>query len=127
VRKIDVPVRQVMIEARIVEASDTFSRNLGARLGTFDRGFQNFPGKGDNKLTFGGSLDATGFFTSQIATPIPNFSQTLGVNMPASGLKAKTRAYFPWSCLTRRYRDLSTWRLRRCRPTAKARSFPARA
>lgn len=32
-QKIDIPVRQVMIEARIVEASDTFSRNLGARLG----------------------------------------------------------------------------------------------
>ena len=94
VRKIDVPVRQVMIEARIVEASDTFSRNLGARLGTFDRGFQNFPGKGDNKLTFGGSLDATGFFTSQIATPIPNFSQTLGVNMPASGLNGKNPGIF---------------------------------
>ena len=33
IAKIDVPVRQVMIEARIVEASDNFSRNLGARLG----------------------------------------------------------------------------------------------
>ena len=33
IAKIDVPVRQVMIEARIVEASDTFSKNLGARLG----------------------------------------------------------------------------------------------
>ena len=33
IRKIDVPVRQVMIESRIVEAIDTFSRNLGVRLG----------------------------------------------------------------------------------------------
>jgi len=33
IAKIDVPVRQVMIEARIVEASDNFTRNLGARLG----------------------------------------------------------------------------------------------
>ncbi|WP_275426876.1 temperature dependent type IV pilus secretin PilQ [Ralstonia sp. GX3-BWBA] len=32
-QKIDIPVRQVMIEARIVEADDTFSRNLGAKLG----------------------------------------------------------------------------------------------
>ncbi|CAG9186615.1 type IV pilus secretin PilQ [Cupriavidus pampae] len=31
--KIDIPVRQVIIEARIVEASDTFSRNLGVKLG----------------------------------------------------------------------------------------------
>jgi len=33
VSKIDIPVRQVMIEARIVEASDTFSYELGMRLG----------------------------------------------------------------------------------------------
>jgi len=31
--KIDVQVPQVLIEARIVEADDTFSRNLGVRLG----------------------------------------------------------------------------------------------
>ncbi|MDR2507256.1 MAG: type IV pilus secretin PilQ [Candidatus Accumulibacter sp.] len=30
--KIDIPVRQVMIEARIVEAGDSFTRNLGTRL-----------------------------------------------------------------------------------------------
>ncbi|MFT6766652.1 MAG: type II secretory pathway component HofQ, partial [Burkholderiaceae bacterium] len=30
---IDVPVRQVLIEARIVEADDSFSQELGARLG----------------------------------------------------------------------------------------------
>lgn len=33
IAQIDVAVRQVMIEARIVEASDTFSKNLGAKLG----------------------------------------------------------------------------------------------
>jgi len=30
--KVDVPARQVLIEARIVEADDSFSRNLGARM-----------------------------------------------------------------------------------------------
>ena len=34
ITRIDIPVRQVLIEARIVEASDTFSRSLGVRLGT---------------------------------------------------------------------------------------------
>lgn len=32
-RRIDIPVRQVLIEARIVEADDKFSRNLGVKLG----------------------------------------------------------------------------------------------
>ncbi len=33
IHQIDVPVRQVLIESRIVVASDTFSRQLGVRLG----------------------------------------------------------------------------------------------
>jgi type IV pilus assembly protein PilQ len=34
IAKVDVPVRQVIIEARIIEATDTFSKNLGVRLGS---------------------------------------------------------------------------------------------
>ena len=34
IAKIDIPVRQVIIEARIVEAGDTFNKNLGVRLAT---------------------------------------------------------------------------------------------
>jgi len=33
IRKLDIPVRQVLIEARIVEASDNFGRSIGVRLG----------------------------------------------------------------------------------------------
>ncbi len=33
IAKLDVPVRQVLIEARIVEASDTFGKSLGIKLG----------------------------------------------------------------------------------------------
>lgn len=33
---LDIPVRQVLIEARIVEARDTFGRSLGVRLGATD-------------------------------------------------------------------------------------------
>ena len=33
IAKIDIPVRQVLIEARIVEASDAFGKSLGVRLG----------------------------------------------------------------------------------------------
>ena len=34
IAKVDTPVRQVMIEARIVEAGDSFAKNLGIRLST---------------------------------------------------------------------------------------------
>jgi type IV pilus assembly protein PilQ len=33
ITKIDIPVRQVLIEARIVEAADSFGKSLGVRLG----------------------------------------------------------------------------------------------
>ncbi|MGD9942815.1 MAG: type IV pilus secretin PilQ [Burkholderiaceae bacterium] len=36
IAQIDIPVRQVLIEARIVEADDRFTRNLGVRLGYND-------------------------------------------------------------------------------------------
>jgi type IV pilus assembly protein PilQ len=36
IAKIDIPVRQVLIEARIVEADDTFGRALGVKLGATD-------------------------------------------------------------------------------------------
>lgn len=36
IAEIDIPVRQVLIEARIVEAEDTFGSSIGARLGLSD-------------------------------------------------------------------------------------------
>jgi type IV pilus assembly protein PilQ len=36
IQQLDIPVRQVLIEARIVEADDRFSRNLGSKLGFND-------------------------------------------------------------------------------------------
>ena len=97
VRKIDVPVRQVMIEARIVEAADTFTRNLGARLGVNGLGpfsSQSIPGKGSERIMVGGSLENTGFQSAQILTPIPTFAQTLGVNMPATGINGRSPGIF---------------------------------
>src|SRR5689334_10593340 len=38
IARIDIPVRQVMIEARIVEANDTFSKNIGVRIGYVEAG-----------------------------------------------------------------------------------------
>jgi type IV pilus assembly protein PilQ len=51
IAQLDRPVRQVLIETRIVEANDDFSRNIGARLG-FTRVTENarFPGVSDSNL-----------------------------------------------------------------------------
>ncbi|WP_027994355.1 type IV pilus secretin PilQ [Simplicispira psychrophila] len=79
---LDVAVRQVLIEARIVEARDTFGRSLGARLGATDlranRGGDGGYGiGGGNRVGFGtnygnsvsssgagGSTDAFGSFVN---------------------------------------------------------------
>src|SRR5690606_17658871 len=83
VRKIiavtDVPVRQVMIEARIVEATDRFARTLGARLGVHQPG-------GNGKVRIGGGLADTGAHTGQIADDPDFFIDSLGVNLPAASM-----------------------------------------
>lgn len=86
---LDVAVRQVMIEARIVEASDTFGRSLGVRLGATDlrasRG-------GDGGYSLGGSGNRIGFGTSYgnvvASTSAGGTINTNGnfVNMPATAI-----------------------------------------
>jgi type IV pilus assembly protein PilQ len=106
IQEIDVPVRQVMIEARIVEAEDTFSKNLGARLGLNGNPYREyqavFPreqtlGGADTtqKVTFydksflGGSLAETGFFTGQIETKPDFFRDALNVDLRAGGIAGR--------------------------------------
>ena len=50
ISKIDIPVRQVMIEARIVSASDNFSKEIGVRWGILSNGAAN-----NRNLLVGGS------------------------------------------------------------------------
>ena len=85
----DVPTRQVMIEARIVEADNSFSKNLGAKLGFLDlRGSSGAtPGV---KLPLGTSASVTGNYlgvgeqTLQAATTAGGFvPNTQFVNLPA--------------------------------------------
>ncbi len=78
----DVPVRQVMIEARIVEANDKFGRSLGVRLGTHWFNTSRLFG-GPNRYTVGGQLSDTADHSGQPAAPstIPG---SLSVNLPAA-------------------------------------------
>jgi len=87
--KIDVPVRQVMIEARIVEASDSFSKNLGVRMGYFERGVSGrSPGLGFNGPNVGAELVNTGQGMGLVTgTPVIN-GPGLNSNFPAAGLNS---------------------------------------
>jgi type IV pilus assembly protein PilQ len=87
IAKVDIPVRQVLIEARIVEADDKFGRSLGVKLGSQDlRGIQGgIPGYnvgGNNYITLGGNYSAVGAQTNQGATQ--NYANSQFVNLPAN-------------------------------------------
>ena len=88
IRKVDVPVRQVMIESRIVEASDNFGRNLGVRLGYHDLTGQGLKAGSQNNTTVralpGGQITDPGFHTGQVTAP--PFTDSLSVNLPVPGL-----------------------------------------
>lgn len=77
IARIDVPVRQVLIEARIVIADDKFGRSLGARLGFNDRTALNNSG-----VRVGGNMNAVGGQTGQTTS---TFSDTSFVTLPAVG------------------------------------------
>ena len=91
IRQLDIPVRQVLIEARIVETSDAFGRSIGVRLG-------------GRPITLNGSSN-TQFGSSYIAPEIPsgtapalgeNFGTTSGdfVNFPAMSQSGAVAATF---------------------------------
>jgi type IV pilus assembly protein PilQ len=114
IAKIDVPVRQVLIEARIVEANDTFGRALGVKLGGNDlRGQQGgIPGwnvGGSNYIAIGGNSNAVGAQTNQGATA--SFSDTQFVNLPANvtnfgGAQAASVALSLFSASANRFLNL---------------------
>ena len=86
--KMDVPVRQVLIEARIVEANDTFSKNLGVRLGVHDLGGDHRLAGTNTHIDVGGGLGDTGGHAAggaQGGTPV-FIPDSLSVNVPSPGL-----------------------------------------
>jgi type IV pilus assembly protein PilQ len=88
IAKMDIPVRQVLIEARIVEASDTFGRSLGVKLG-----YSNIPASG--RVNVGGNYSAIGYQTGQ--APQVDFTNTQFVNLPAASQNDFSPATFALS------------------------------
>ena len=98
IAKLDVPVRQVLIEARIVEADDKFGKSLGVRLGGSDlRGVRGgdagYAVAGGNRVALGGSYNAVSSTTGESANTLDT-SNTSFVNLPALGLGGVSPAAF---------------------------------
>ena len=86
ITKLDIPIRQVLIEARIVEADDDFSKSIGVRLGG---GVRNFGvGSVDGNAVrgnFGSNYSAV--------TTNPTLTSAPFVNLPALPNNAQAASY----------------------------------
>ena len=97
IAKLDIPVRKVLIEARIVEATDTFGKSLGIKLGGNDLRAQN---GGTGGYALGGSNNSIAFGTSYsnvVATTgaggVNDLTSSF-VNLPAVGQNGYNPATF---------------------------------
>jgi type IV pilus assembly protein PilQ len=91
IAKIDIPVRQVLIEARIVEASDTFGKSLGVRLGG-----RPFTLNGSQNTQFGATYITPNFLEGTAPALGSNFGTTAGnfLNLPGVGQNGFPAATF---------------------------------
>lgn len=78
VARLDIPVRQVLIESRVVIANSDFSKDLGVRFGLNKR---NSTGAAFDNVVTSGSLDGT---TQILNNQTLNLNDRLNVNLPVT-------------------------------------------
>ncbi len=103
ITSLDIPIRQVLIEARIVIASDDFAKNLGVRFGVTDVSEQ-----GNNLLMTSGTANATDVMAAsamsnradtgssypiEVPTGLAGIDQRMNVNFPLAATNAGRIAF----------------------------------
>jgi type IV pilus assembly protein PilQ len=78
ISQLDQPMRQVMVETRLVEATESFSRNIGSRLGHVYQGV-----KPNKAVTTTGNLEALEPLSQ--TPPVYEIPSGLNVNLAAAG------------------------------------------
>jgi len=91
IQKVDIATKQVLVEARLVEANDGFSRNLGAKLGfsdlrTMRGGDSGYQINGNQRIAIGGNLTGVAQNTGQLAATADTVTNNTLVNLPAAGI-----------------------------------------
>ncbi|MFA6061370.1 MAG: type IV pilus secretin PilQ [Gallionella sp.] len=86
IKQIDIPARQVLIEARVVEAHDGFARNLGVRLGYTGQPVAAAGGANGVTGIRGGLVSAGGTFGSVMAPNTGNVNLPVTVGSPGAGV-----------------------------------------
>jgi type IV pilus assembly protein PilQ len=114
IQKVDIPTKQVLVEARLVEANDGFSRSLGAKLGfadlrTIRGGDSGYQLNGNQRVAVGGNLTGVGQITGQTPDKGDGFTNSTLVNLPAApinGVNAQTIAFSLFSSAANRFLNL---------------------
>jgi len=114
IQKTDIATKQVLVEARLVEANDGFSRNLGAKLGfadlrTLRGGDTGYQVSGNQRVAIGGNLTGVGQVTGQTPDKGDGYTNTTLVNLPAAGINgtnAPSIAFSLFSSAANRFLNL---------------------
>ncbi len=104
VTKLDIPSRQVVIESRIVEANDQFSRNLGVKLGFYNDATRNpvTPGSQSVGYRITGNYLGVGEQTGQAAITGESFiPNTQFFSLPAAPINGLNPASLGISLFTK--------------------------
>jgi type IV pilus assembly protein PilQ len=91
IEKTDIASKQVLIEARLVEANDGFSRNLGAKLGVSDLrtqrgGDSGYAVSGNTRVAVSGNLNGVATTTGQPVDANDTAASSTLVNLPAAAI-----------------------------------------
>jgi len=91
---LDIPVRQVLIESRIVIASDEFAKNLGVRFGVTDVSEQ-----GNNLLMTSGTTNATDVMAASALNNLANTGSPYPIEIPTgtTGIDQRMNVNLPIS------------------------------
>lgn len=97
IQKTDVASKQVLIEARLVEANDGFSRTLGAKIGfadlrTLRGGDSGYAVRGNERIAIGGNLVGIGQVTGQTPDKGDGYTNTTMLNLPAANINGNPAA-----------------------------------
>ncbi len=95
--KTDIASKQVLVEARLVEANDGFARNLGAKIGFADLrnlrgGDAGYAVRGNERVAIGGNLVGVGQVTGQTPDTGDAYTNTTLLNLPAAGINGSSAA-----------------------------------
>ena len=102
IAKLDIPSRQVVIESRIVEANDQFSRNLGIKLGFFNNQLPTPTDSSGLRSRVTGNYLGAGEQSGQAAITGGSFiPDTQFLSLPAAGINGLNAASVGISLFTK--------------------------